>query len=273
MTIDQSYPAKQKILRGFTLVELLVVIAIIAVLASLLLPALARARSQGQSARCIANLHQLGIAMCLYTDNDPMGRLPPDPAAVKRFYMPGIPGMIPPSTNTWIEFINPYLAHADRVRICPGDKFGEARLTIGRSSYVVNAYCATAPGELDDGHSVQPPPGLFGPLIGGPVNSGPWYSHPANPWIGTYKRPADTFLTFEASNLSAEQVGNLRYSDDHTHPSTWEAGWNFVTADIDPNRHGRTANYLFADFHVVRVDGDKLRRRIETGDNFSVIPQ
>lgn len=55
---------------AFTLVELLAVIAIVSVLASLLLPAVARARSKGSQAACFNNLRQLGVAWELYTSEN-----------------------------------------------------------------------------------------------------------------------------------------------------------------------------------------------------------
>ena len=141
---------KQKNKSGFTLVELLVVISIIALLVSILMPALGKARAQARDVVCKANLKQWALCKDLYlTEND------------DRFWS-GFGGSL-----WWMSAMRPYMDDIDEIRCCPtavkqvsnidgtpGPGFGKAPFAAwGQSTYLGSTEAPVEDGDSGQGKS------------------------------------------------------------------------------------------------------------------------
>ncbi|MBN2136267.1 MAG: type II secretion system protein [Sedimentisphaerales bacterium] len=147
MRTRRSIPAScTRSRRAFTLIELLVVIAIIALLLSILAPALNKAKVFARRVKCTSNLRQINLAVALYLDNnDDTYPCAEDPVSTTPFYWLWM-------GRGWRPFVEPYLntnidANNPSVLLCPADPTDKDKYESTSYSYSMAFY--HSPAQID----------------------------------------------------------------------------------------------------------------------------
>lgn len=223
----------------FTLVELLVVIAVIAILCSLLLPALGRARDTAMQAKCLSSMKQMGVAMANYAGDSNDINAP--------FQYPG-------SSSTWSsnELFVKYIG-VKTYRWNPSD--WDKNFVCSKATRL---YEQTSPSIVAKYRGADYAYGMTfwstTPLPGGGTEG--WQKQKAT-YMTKVKSPSMRFL-FDERTLYGEaspSSGSTNLRDPATENGWWARG-NDATSPSIAYRHGgnRTVNTIYLDGHGANLD-------------------
>ena len=228
---------------GFTLIELLVVIAIIALLMSILMPAMARVQKQARAVACRSNLKQWGTIWAMYTDDN-------NSYFPRRTQNPG--------SGRWIDVLFDYYYKDPKIRCCPmAKKYAVEYPPPANDTLTLGGDALTSWGKLDD--SVGRPAGTYG-------------SYGINGWVYVpgedplYGKPAASFWRTPnvkgASNipLFLDCWFFVGWPDDDDAPPGGNGRADRGTGKDDDamnrfciNRHQQATNGVFLDYTVRKI--------------------
>ena len=233
---------------GFTLVELLVVVAIIALLVSILLPTLGRAKEQARIVSCMSNLRSLGLSFAFYSNEN------------NDWYPAGAGYGGSQYSYTWDSILRPYYDNIGLIH-CPSDKLVREYLTWMEEkdddwchprSYAINMVVTWQ-----------------GPSVWGDANG--YFLEPEHTWRwpGSVTQttdvtdPSDTILLgeeWENQYWTSYWVAGIHhhYPGCGIMPYKWDDHDNLYRDVTYYHRENDAANFLFCDGHVdLLVEGTK----------------
>lgn len=229
---------------GFTLIELLVTISIIAILASLMIPAIGVVRSSARSTQCLSTLRQIGIAFSGYA-GDWDDHFPPVKLTATSFWT----NIVPPYLGK--DFVTVGVGYAQqggsRFFACPEWRgWFNAGVWVPGPGYGYNSYLDGPAWSAASAHSNF-------------IDTASWGPNPRFWTSSAITMPSDRVLIIDA--LSWNTGGWSQYSAGHASaPGAW---YDQVAATSQGVRHRGRVNAVFCDLHVQSLDWSRMRLALD----------